>query len=80
MQLNLNTREDIAREVLTTSEVIEILGITRQRLSKLVSDERIVPIKQVKAVSLFLLSDVEELKPILEANRIKYRPYDQQDS
>ncbi|MCC9020913.1 helix-turn-helix domain-containing protein [Bacillus nakamurai] len=67
----------IQKEVLTAAETGELLGVTRQRLSALVSSGKLNPIKKVGTVSLFLLSHVEAQKKELEAGRKKYRPYDQ---
>jgi predicted XRE-type DNA-binding protein len=67
----------IQNEVLTAAEAGELLGVTRQRLSALVTSGKLEPVKKVGTVSLFLLSHVEELKKELEAGRKKYRPYDE---
>ncbi|WP_303984808.1 helix-turn-helix domain-containing protein [Niallia circulans] len=66
----------IQKEVLTTAEVGEILGVTRQRLSALVSSGKLKPVKKVGTVALFLLQNVQALKKELEEGRKKYRPYD----
>ncbi|MFS0655728.1 helix-turn-helix domain-containing protein [Bacillus sp. 179-C3.3 HS] len=69
--------EFIQKEVLTTAEVGEILGVTRQRLSALVNSGKLKPVKRVGTVALFLLQNVQALKKELEEGRKKYRPYDQ---
>lgn len=69
-------RAFIASEVLTSSEAIELLGITRQRLNQMVKTGKLVPIKELPRDRLFLRSDVEERKKELEELRRKYRPYD----
>ncbi|MBW7652033.1 helix-turn-helix domain-containing protein [Anoxybacillus sp. ST4] len=66
----------IKNEVLTTSEVVEILGVTRQRVSQMISSGKLNPIKKLRGDSLFLRQDIEERKKELEALRKKYRPYD----
>ncbi|MEC2220080.1 DNA-binding protein [Bacillus subtilis] len=67
----------IQEEVLTAAEAGELLGITRQRLSTLVTSEKLKPVKKVGTVALFLLDHVLSLKKDLEAGRKKYRPYDE---
>ncbi|OPW98373.1 UNVERIFIED_ORG: AlpA family transcriptional regulator [Anoxybacillus amylolyticus] len=80
MQYHLNSRQEIEdfirNEVLTTSEVVEILGVTRQRVSQMIAGGKLNPIKKLRGDSLFLRSDIEEKKKELEALRKKYRPYD----
>ncbi|AMA53278.1 helix-turn-helix domain-containing protein [Bacillus inaquosorum] len=67
----------IQEEVLTAAEAGELLGITRQRLSTLVTSGKLKPVKKVGTVALFLLDHVLSLKKELEAGRKKYRPYDE---
>ncbi|MDF4200400.1 helix-turn-helix domain-containing protein [Bacillus subtilis] len=67
----------IQEEVLTAAEAGELLGITRQRLSTLVTSGKLKPVKKVGTVTLFLLGHVQALKKELEAGRKKYRPYDE---
>ncbi|NPC92866.1 helix-turn-helix domain-containing protein [Bacillus sp. WMMC1349] len=67
----------IQEEVLTSVEVCELLGVTRQRLSALVTSDKLKPVKKIGSVTLFLLSHVEAQKKELEAGRKKYRPYDE---
>ncbi|MGG1291355.1 DNA-binding protein [Bacillus smithii] len=80
MKFQFDSREEvedfIRNEVLTTSEVKEILNVTKQRLHALVSSSRITPIKKTKNDSLFFREDVMKLKPELEELRKKYRPYE----
>jgi hypothetical protein len=80
VQYQFNSRQEledfIRNEVLTTSEVKEILKVTRQRLHALVSSEKLKPIKRLKSESLFLRTDVERLQAELQEARKKYRPYD----
>ncbi|MCM3367850.1 helix-turn-helix domain-containing protein [Bacillus safensis] len=66
----------IQEEVLTSAEVCEVLDVTRQRLSTLVTSGKLKPVKKVGTVALFLLQHVQELKKELEEGRKKYRPYD----
>ncbi len=52
-----------AREnILTTPEAIEYLGISRARMSYLIKNGKIVPLKKQGCVSLFLREDLEKKK------------------
>jgi hypothetical protein len=66
----------IAQEVFNSAEAIEYLGISRARLSQLIKDEKLIPIKKLQRDSLFLKSDLEEKKKEMEELRKKYRPFD----
>ena len=74
----LKSEEDIKKivndYVLTTSEVLELLNVSRPRLNELVKKERIIPLKQTKNMSLFWRSDVEKLNEELVVLRKKYGP------
>ncbi|CAF1719769.1 helix-turn-helix domain-containing protein [Bacillus subtilis] len=78
MEFHLRGRQEVEgfvkTEVLSTSEVAEILGVNKQRMSKLISDKRIEAVKKIGNTSLFLRQDAEALKEELEANK-KYRPH-----
>lgn len=80
MEFHLKNRQQvedfIQNEVLTSSEAQELLNVNRQRMSKLIEDGRIQPMKKEGRVTLFLRSDLDRLKIDLEAGRKKYRPYD----
>ncbi|MNB67217.1 Helix-turn-helix domain protein [compost metagenome] len=54
--------EWISREVVFTSEVMELMNCSRQNLHKYVKSGRLVPIKDTGKERLFLRSDVESLK------------------
>lgn len=59
------------QSVLTSSEVIKVLGISRARLSQLVKKDKLTPLKK----NLFLLDDV--LKRKIEQDKLRrlyYRP------
>ncbi|MGG1455586.1 helix-turn-helix domain-containing protein [Bacillus subtilis] len=77
MEFHLRGRQEVEdfihNEVLSTTEVAEILNVNKQRMSALINTERIIPVKKVGRTSLFLRQDVEALKKELEANQ-KYRP------
>ncbi|MEY8844109.1 helix-turn-helix domain-containing protein [Bacillus safensis] len=66
----------IQNEVLTSSEAQEILEVNKQRMSQLLKNDRIRPIKRVGKTTLFLKSDIVLLKKDLEEGRKKFRPYD----
>ncbi|WMJ18209.1 DNA-binding protein [Geobacillus proteiniphilus] len=66
----------IKSEVLGVAETLEILGVTYQRLSKLIESGRITPIKSFQKDKLFFRTDVEALARELKELRKKYRPYD----
>ncbi|PGT92220.1 DNA-binding protein [Bacillus cereus] len=66
-----------AREnILTTPEAIEFLGISRARLSHLIKNGKIVPLKKLGCTSLFLREDLEKKLEELIALRKIYRPYE----
>ncbi|CAI6278637.1 MULTISPECIES: helix-turn-helix domain-containing protein [Bacillus] len=77
MEFHLRGRQEVEgfvkTEVLSTSEVAEILNVNKQRMSALINTERIIPVKKIGRTSLFLRQDVETLKKELKANQ-KYRP------
>lgn len=60
--------------VLTTPEAIEYLEISRARLSHMIRNGKIVPIKKLGCTSIFLKSDLEKKKEELTVLRLKYRP------
>jgi len=69
--MEIINRDCILETVLTSSEVIKVLGISRTRLSQLVKKGKLVPLKK----NLYLLDDVTKRK--IEQNelrRIYYRP------
>ncbi|MCY8127155.1 helix-turn-helix domain-containing protein [Bacillus spizizenii] len=78
MEFHLRGRQEVEdfinKEVLSTTEVAEILNVNKQRMSALINTERIIPMKKIGRTSLFLRQDVETLKKELEANQ-KYRPH-----
>ncbi|MEB8671632.1 helix-turn-helix domain-containing protein [Bacillus cereus] len=65
-------------EVLTTSEVMAVLGISKVRISTMIKDGKLVPFKKMERVSLFLREDIEEKKKELEVLREKYRSYEEE--
>ena len=69
----------LEKEVLTSSEVIELLEISRQALHSLVKREKLVPFKEVSRDKLFLREDVMHRKSESDALKPKYRPYDEDE-
>ncbi|WP_144482317.1 helix-turn-helix domain-containing protein [Bacillus pumilus] len=80
MEYHLKNRQQVEdfmkNEVLTSAEAQKLLNVNRQRLSKLIEEGRILPVKKEGRVTLFIRSDVDLLKVDLEAGRRKYRPYE----
>jgi predicted DNA-binding transcriptional regulator AlpA len=64
---HFNNREELEKffetEVLTTTETLKLLGISRQALNQAVAEGRLKPIKTAERITLFLRSDVEQYKP-----------------
>ena len=52
-------KEFIRNNVLTTTEATEMLDCSRQYINKLVSENKLIPIKKISNVTLFLKSDIE---------------------
>ncbi|AKE15674.1 helix-turn-helix domain-containing protein [Bacillus cereus] len=71
-----NVRQWVRDNVLTTPEAIEYLGISRARLSHMIKNGKIVPVKKLGCVSLFLKSDLFTKREELVELRKKYRPYE----
>ncbi|MCY8844643.1 DNA-binding protein [Bacillus inaquosorum] len=55
-------REFLDKEVITTSEAIEIIGCSRQNLKQLVDYKTLIPIKTTNRDRLFLRKDIEGYK------------------
>ncbi|MDA2738628.1 helix-turn-helix domain-containing protein [Bacillus cereus] len=69
-----DTHQWVHDNVMTTPEAIEILGVSRSRMSNMIKNGKIVPIKKLGCVSLFLKSDLEKKKEELIVLRKKYQP------
>ncbi|KRF52725.1 hypothetical protein ASG98_19660 [Bacillus sp. Soil531] len=69
-------REFIRKYVYTSAEALELLEISRPRMSKMIKDGKLNPIKKSGAISLFLLDDLLEKKKELIKLRKQFRPYD----
>ncbi|MEN2765852.1 helix-turn-helix domain-containing protein [Ornithinibacillus xuwenensis] len=81
MRYTSETKDDfiaaVQKEVMTSSEVIEFLGVTRQTLGSLVKRGKLTPIKEINRDRLFLREDVESRKEASQILHEKYRPYDE---
>ncbi|MBJ8054699.1 helix-turn-helix domain-containing protein [Bacillus cereus] len=80
---HFNSKEELMQfmenDIITVTEASEIMGFSRQRFNKLVSEGRLIPIKKAKTTkspNLFLRSDVEHLHQELKELRGKFRPYE----
>lgn len=51
-------------EVMTASEVADLLGVTRQQLVNLEKKKRLLPVVQKKGINLYIKCDVEEYQKI----------------
>lgn len=67
----------VQSDVLTTSEVIDELQISRQALNSLVKRGKLVPIKELSRDRLFLREDIENRKTSAKELNKKYRPYEE---
>ncbi|QDP99410.1 helix-turn-helix domain-containing protein [Lysinibacillus fusiformis] len=67
----------VQSEILTTSEVLEELQISRQALNSLVKRGKLVPVKELSRDKLFLREDIESRKEAAKELHTKYRPYDE---
>ena len=69
--MEIITRNSVLQAVVTSSEVIKILCISRARLSQLVKNNKLTPLKK----NLFLMEDVLKRKTEqIELRRLYYRP------
>ncbi|MBQ4867474.1 DNA-binding protein [Priestia megaterium] len=69
-------RKFIRECVLTSPEAIELLEISRARLSRMIKDGKITPAKKLGCVSLFWKGDVIEKKKELVKLRKQFRPWE----
>ncbi|PGC57712.1 helix-turn-helix domain-containing protein [Bacillus wiedmannii] len=60
--------------ILTTPEAILFLGISRSRMSNMIKNGKIVPLKKQGAISLFLREDLENKLEELIILRAKFQP------
>lgn len=52
-------KQFIVDNVVTTSEATEILCCSRQYINQLIKENKLIPIKKINHITLFLKSDVE---------------------
>jgi len=78
---SFNTRDEFIKlvqsEILTSSEVLDELQISRQALSSLVKREKLVPIKELTRDRLFLKEDIESRKEAAKKFHAQYQRYDE---
>ncbi|MFJ7183346.1 MarR family transcriptional regulator [Lysinibacillus xylanilyticus] len=76
-----NTKDEFIKlaqsEILTSSEVLDELQISRQALSSLVKRKKLIPIKELPRDRLFLKEDVERRKEAAKKFYAIYQPYDE---
>ena len=77
----VDTKEEfitlVQSEILTSSEVLEELQVSRQALNSLVKRGKLVPVKELSRDKLFLREDIEGRKEASKELFNKYRPYDE---
>lgn len=60
---NFTTDEELKQfitdNIITTGEAAELLGCSRQYINQLVKENKLIPIKKINYITLFLKSDVE---------------------
>lgn len=71
---SIDKRQWAYENILTTPEAIELLGISRSRLSHLIKKGKIVPLKKQGCTSLFLREDLEKKLEELIILRAKFQP------
>lgn len=73
---SFNTKDEFIKlaqsEILTSSEVLDELQISRQALSSLVKREKLVPIKELTRDRLFLKEDIVNRKEAAKKFHAKY--------
>ncbi|WP_242284714.1 helix-turn-helix domain-containing protein [Bacillus cereus] len=70
----IDKRRWVYDNVLTTPEALSILGVSRARMSRMIKDGKITPIKKQGCTSLFLREDLEKKLEELIILREKYQP------
>lgn len=60
---NFTTDEELKQfitdNIISTGEAAELLGCSRQYINQLVKENKLIPIKKINYITLFLKSDVE---------------------
>ncbi len=49
----------ISNNIISTSEAAEILNCSRQYINQLVKENKLIPVKKINYITLFLKSDIE---------------------
>lgn len=52
-------KQFIADNIISTGEAAELLGYSRQYINQLIKENKLIPIKKINYITLFLKSDVE---------------------
>ncbi len=63
----------VQTEILTSSEVLDELQISRQALGSLVKHGKLIPIKELSRDKLILREDIENRKALSQELNAKYR-------
>ncbi len=56
---NEELKQFIADNIISTGEAAELLGCSRQYINQLIKENKLIPIKKINYITLFLKSDVE---------------------
>lgn len=56
---DVEIKQFISENIISTGEAAEILGCSRQYINQLVKENKLIPIKKINYITLFLKSDVE---------------------
>lgn len=60
---NFTTDEELKQfitdNIISTGEAAELLGCSRQYINQLMKENKLIPIKKINYITLFLKSDVE---------------------
>ncbi|AAT57260.1 MULTISPECIES: helix-turn-helix transcriptional regulator [Bacillus] len=70
----VDIRQWVYDNVYTTPEALSYLGVSRSRMSRMIKDGKITPIKKLGCTSLFLREDLEKKLEELIVLRAKYSP------
>ncbi|WP_410974154.1 helix-turn-helix domain-containing protein [Bacillus cereus] len=70
----IDIRQWVHVNVYTTPEALSYLGVSRSRMSRMIKDGKVTPIKKQGCTSLFLKADLEKKLEELIVLRKKYQP------
>lgn len=51
----------LSNNIVTTNEATKILGCSRQYINQLVKKNKLIPVKKINYVTLFLKTDIEKI-------------------